>query len=434
MAENKEIMQQVLDMVAPPPPLLSNAELKEYVGRHFERKDQYLQLWDAHGRMPLYLLHVAGLQQKAEQFKKEFNKCLSDVGFYYAVKSNNCPEVADILVKNGFGLDVSSGIELKMALDLGAQNIVFSGPGKTDRELNLAVEHSDRVTILMDSFGELERVSVIAAASGGMIRAGVRLTPPLVDSWRKFGVPLKRMREFWETAVGKTNLRLMGIQFHTSWNMGPERQIETIKALGDEISTWPASLTGKIEFLDIGGGIWPSRGEWMQSSAIPQGQVRVLLENYKPEWNIHYKASAKPLEFFASELAEAIRKYIFPKTQCRICLEPGRWISSDAMHLMISVMDKKDDDLVITDAATNTVGWERFEHYYAPILNLTRPEVTEHKCMILGSLCTPEDTWGYSFWGQNIQNNDVLLMPDQGSYTYSLRQEFIKPLPKVLRI
>ena len=432
MTDNKEIMQQVFNMVPQPPPFLPDAEVKEFVSHHFRKSEKCLKLWEEHGRIPLYLLDSSALKNKAETFKTEFSQRLPEVGCYYAMKSNNCPEIAGILLQCGFGLDVSSGRELQTALDLQAQDIVFSGPAKTDRELKSAVAHPERVVILMDSFGELERLGKIAASGSAEIRVGVRLTPPLVDSWRKFGIPLNRLREFWQQAAAIPNLKLTGIQFHTSWNMDPSRQIETIKALGAEIAGWPESMSREIRFIDIGGGIWPPRGEWLQSSAIPQGQARALLENYKPEWNVHYKVSAKPLTYFAGKLSEAVNEYIFPTVRCRICLEPGRWICSEALHLIMSVIDKKFDDLVITDAATNAVGWERFEHYYAPILNLSQPELKENKCQVLGSLCTPEDTWGYSFWGKGISNNDVLLIPDQGSYTFSLKQEFIKPLPKLV--
>ena len=91
-------------------------------------------------------------------------------------------------------------------------------------------------------------------------------------------------------------------------------------------------------------------------------------------------------------------------------------------------------DLVITDAGTNAVGWERFESDYFPVLNLTRPGMTERPCLILGSLCTPHDVWGASYWGEDIRCGDVLMIPAQGAYVYSLRQHFIKPLPSVVTI
>ena len=114
-------------------------------------------------------------------------------------------------------------------------------------------------------------------------------------------------------------------------------------------------------------------------------------------------------------------------------MEPGRWICNDAMHLLMTVVDKKEEDLVITDAGTNTVGWERFENDYFPVINLSRPALVEKKCNVLGSLCTPHDVWGYAYWGEDIKVGDILMIPTQGAYTYSLRQNFIKPLPQVAR-
>ena len=63
------------------------------------------------------------------------------------------------------------------------------------------------------------------------------------------------------------------------------------------------------------------------------------------------------------------------------------------------------------------------------MVNLTRPALVEQACEIHGCLCTPHDLWGYSFWGEELHPGDVLLIPSQGAYTYSLRQDFIKPLP-----
>jgi diaminopimelate decarboxylase len=104
------------------------------------------------------------------------------------------------------------------------------------------------------------------------------------------------------------------------------------------------------------------------------------------------------------------------------------------MQFLFTVIDKKDRDLVITDAGTNVIGWERFEVDYFPILNLSRSDLIERPCQVLGSLCTPHDVWGYSYFGRNIQPGDLLMIPCQGAYTYSLGQRFIKSLPKVVRI
>ena len=58
----------------------------------------------------------------------------------------------------------------------------------------------------------------------------------------------------------------------------------------------------------------------------------------------------------------------------------------------------------------------------------------ERQCLVAGSLCTPHNIWGYGCFGDDIQVGDVMLVPNQGAYTYSLRQEFIKPLPKSVEL
>ena len=51
---------------------------------------------------------------------------------------------------------------LSLALSLGSDDIVFSGPGKTDAELDMATENNDRVVVLIDSFTEMLRLEKIA--------------------------------------------------------------------------------------------------------------------------------------------------------------------------------------------------------------------------------------------------------------------------------
>ncbi len=414
----------------PPPPIPKNI-LESYVKSFITKKKAFIEIWEQNGRQPLYVVDKPALLQNSRNIRTAFRKLIPNTSFYYAVKSNNCPEIAKVLIDDNFGLDVSSGVELRNSLELGSGDLVFSGPGKTEAELLLAIENSEKVVVLMDSFGELDKLARLSAAANTRVRAGVRITPPLPDSWRKFGIPLERLREFWVQASKNRHVKLRGIQFHTSWNLNPDRQIQTIEALGNELAKWPAKMRSQIEFIDIGGGIWPPSGEWIQAAATPLGKLKRLAGNSRTEWSLRHKADSLPVEEFAQKLHQAIEKHISPLVACRICLEPGRWICSTAMHILISVSDKKEPDLVITDAATNTVGWELFEQHYCPVINLSQPLASEKKCDILGSLCTPEDIWGYSFWGAGIKDGDLLVLPHSGAYSYSLRQEFIKPLPKV---
>ena len=431
--ESDNLLQKVEALTSRETPILPREELRSFVDYYFGRRDHYLQILEKHP-CPLYVQESAVLKARASRFKRAFQKDLPALSFYFAVKSNNHPDVAKVLLRAGFGLDVSSGLELETALALGAPDIVFSGPGKTTAELELAAAHADQVVILMDSFGELRRLKAVAAGSRNAIRCGVRLTVNTEGLWRKFGIPLAALHAFWDEACRYDGIRLEGVQFHSSWNLTPHSQVASIRALGEVFAKMPVSFKDQLKFVDIGGGFWPSQGEWLQAAGTPEGKMREALGHQAGSAELHHRLSAAPIEEFADHLSAAIHRHLFPIVPCRICLEPGRWICNDAVQLLISVVDKKAPDLVITDAGTNAVGWERFETDYFPILNLTRPSVEEKRCHILGSLCTPHDVWGYMYFGDGIEPGDILMIPTQGAYTYSLRQHFIKPLPAVCTI
>lgn len=410
--------------------VLPSEVLLDFVRGHFEKRGRYLEMLEKNAS-PLYLLDHAALVEKAENFKSAFSQVFPEVGFYYAVKSNNHPEISRILLESGFGLDVSSGLELQTALSQGASNIVFSGPGKTAEELDLASVQSDRVTVLMDSFGELQRLNHAAESGGRVVRAGIRLTTNPQGLWRKFGILPEKLNDFFTAAESHRYVTLEGIQFHTSWNLTPVAQVAFIRKLGRILAGMNRKQKAKIRFIDIGGGYWPPAGEWLQPAATPEGIRSAALGEPLPDSKQHFFQPARSIDEFSRDLEQAVNEHVFPHVRCRICFEPGRWICHGAMHLVMTVIDKKAPDLVITDAGTNAVGWERFESDYFPVLNLTRPACKETPCNVLGSLCTPHDVWGYTFWGEGIEEGDVLMIPTQGAYTYSLRQHFIKPLPQV---
>jgi diaminopimelate decarboxylase len=430
MSDNNDIIKKAAALLSQATPLLEKQHLLDYVGSFLMRADALLNACRQHGS-PLYLFDQQALLDRAQQFCNAFKKFLSDFYVFYAVKSNNHPLVAKSLVDFGLGLDVSSGLELELALNCGCRNIIFSGPGKTEPELRFALENSV-VTILMDSFTELERLEQVCRSLNYQVGAGVRLTTDEQELWRKFGIPLSDLEHFMNHVNRCRHVNLTGLQFHTSWNREPGPQVAFIKRLGQTLKKLPQKYFSAITFLDIGGGYWPSRGEWLQYSATPAGRLRQTIAPDPHPSTAHYKLDAQPIETFARQISEALKAHIFPVATCSIYAEPGRWLCDDAMHILLTVVDKKADDLVITDAGTNIIGWERFETDFAPVINLSRPSEIEHECLVLGSLCTPHDVWGYSYFGDRIEPGDVLLIPAQGAYTYSLRQEFIKPLANVV--
>lgn len=425
----KEYLEKARQILECEPPRMDRQKLSVFVEGFLDQRERYLAIAREYGS-PLYLFDEEALIKRAQQFKDAFRAAMPGSKFFYALKSNDHSFLIKTVLSHGYGADVSSGKELAQAVGQGAKDIIFSGPGKTDEELELACAYPGEVIVLIDSFGELRRLQVIALKKNVCMRAGVRLMVDESGLWRKFGIPLASLSSFLKEASACERIDCCGLQFHSSWNHDAGRQVSFLAQIGQALSELDRDMRRKINFVDIGGGYWPDYGEWIQPSATPAGRLRQAIQPVSAVAAEHYCLPALTINDFAAQLAAALKEYVFPHLDCVLHLEPGRWISHDAMHIVLTVIDKKSPDVAVADGGGNIIGWERFESDYFPVINLSRPALDEHSCMVFGSLCTPHDIWGYSYFGSGIEPGDVLLIPTQGAYTYSLRQQFIKALPK----
>jgi len=426
-----DYLQRAKAMLQATPDALDDQAVRDCVSDFLTRREDYLELTRECGS-PLYVLDRDLLRMRAQRFVGAFAGRLDrPPHVFFAMKSNHHPQVAGTFMESGLGLDVSSGWELQQALDLDARNILFSGPGKTDAELAMAIQNSDRVTLLIDSFGELERLAAQSACTSAPLRCGVRLNSDPLGPWRKFGIASEELAAFISRANQCPGIAFCGLQFHLSWNLTPERQVSMIRSMDPLLKSLPESHRRQLEFLDIGGGYWPEPGEWLQWAGTPQGGLREQLNPGSTIGTQRFVVPAAPIETFADILCRELQTCVLPHADLQIYLEPGRWLCHPCMHLLTTVVDRKRADLAITDAGTSAIGWERFEVDFSPVINLTQPSLRELDCEIQGSLCTPRDLWGYTCWGADAAPGDVLLIPNQGAYTYSLRQTFIKDLPRV---
>ncbi len=385
---------------------------------------------------PQYFFDEPSLLLQVKNFRKAFSLYFDHNRMFYAMKSNSFEGISEQMVSQGLGLDVSSGFELAKALSLDCRDIIFSGPGKTGEELLLAFKNRDRVTLLLDSAGELQRLKEVISReplSDPPLKLGIRVRSDGQGIWNKFGVPLKDLVPLYMTARAVEGVKPCGIQFHASWNLDPAPQTRMIEEIGDHIRRYmPRDLLASLKFIDIGGGFWPEQGEWLNPQNTRRGEILRLLA---PDYSFRsgrYRRKAQPLRYFAKAIAMALKQQGPPLSFLEIWMEPGRWLSTPAMHILVRVLDKKDAATLITDGGTNLLGWERPLTEFIPIVNLTKPSQKEKGMNIFGSLCTPHDIWGTSVFGEGAEPGDVLLVPDQGAYTYSLRQSFIKPPADVI--
>lgn len=383
---------------------------------------------------PFYLFDRRAAQVSITEFKAIFSKQVPRLDIFYAVKSNPHPYLLKEVVKSGLGLDVSSGRELELAVKHRANKIIFTGPGKTDVELELAVKHRAKLIINLDSFTELRRLGQLLRKNKKTVRAGVRIFTKYHDSWNKFGIDLRDLDKFFKQAKQYPEIQLQGIQCHMSWNKGVEPYENLIKEIANYLKPLNSEIKAKIKFIDFGGGFESYRLEGYFPWTLTQGEViKAAAESFKQKPSFkdkYYLTETVRLEDYAGAIKRAIAKYLDPIIKPNYFCEPGRAISTKSMHLVLRVMDLKRPDLAILDGGVNMVGYELFEFFYYPTVNLTRPAKKELACHLYGSLCTPYDLFGYYCYGKDIKEGDIIVIPNQGAYTYTLAQNFIKPIPE----
>ncbi len=403
--------------------------LPEVVRDMAKKRPQILALAKKYGT-PFYLVDDENLEDSISGFENAFREHIQESKFFYAIKANPYPHFLRRAVHHGWGLDASSGRELKLALDSRAKKILLTGPGKTEAELKLALKHFRNVILNIDNFSELARLGKLLRRKKIRIRAGVRIFSSIHGSWSKFGISLSDLQRFWQKSRSMPGLELQGIQFHTSLNLGPERYQQIIAELGKYLKTkFSAQMRSEIKFIDFGGGFFPDRVEgyypwshhypWMFSGG----------EKPKPEARYYITRAASP-EQYASGIGTAITKHLSPLGKHEYFGEPGRIVATRAMHIVLSVLDVK-QNLAITDGGLNMMGWEFGKEFYLPIVNLTNFSDKEMRFTLYGSLCTPRDLWGHYIYAKKITEGDVIVIPNQGAYRFALAQEFIKPIPPV---
>ena len=125
---------------------------------------------------PAYCYSYKQLRENINDFKKNF-KSISPL-ICFAIKSNTNLNLIKEIKKFGLGADVVSMGELMLALKAGIspKKIVFSGVGKTPKEINFAID-KNILLINSESKSEIIEIDKIAKIKRKQVNIGIRLNP-----------------------------------------------------------------------------------------------------------------------------------------------------------------------------------------------------------------------------------------------------------------
>ena len=366
---------------------------------------------------PVYVYSTATLTRHFRQFQKALD--WTDHLICFAVKSNSNIAVLKVLADLGAGMDVVSGGEYARAKAAGVpgERIVFSGVGKTEAEMRLALAGGIR-QFNVESEPELERLSRVASGMGVSAPIALRVNPD-VDaqthekistgkSENKFGIPIAKARAVYAYAATLPGIRVVGVDMHIGsqlTDLQPFREAYTKMA---QLTRDLREDGHEIIRLDMGGGL-----------GIP----------YRRDNN----APPLPIEY-----GQVIRETV-GDLGCEIEIEPGRNISGNAGILLSSVIYLKEGegrDFLILDAAMNDLMRPAMYGAHHDIVPVREPvpgaDVSGFD--VVGPVCETGDTFEKGMEMVRLAEGDLVAFRSAGAYGAVMASEYnTRPLvPEVL--
>ncbi|MFU0506030.1 diaminopimelate decarboxylase [Pseudaminobacter sp. NGMCC 1.201702] len=373
---------------------------------HFEYRDGILHAEDvalpdiaAAVGTPFYCYSTATLSRHFRVFSEAFADL--DALVCYAMKANSNQAVLKTLAKLGAGADVVSEGELRRALAAGipADKILFSGVGKTAREMDLALS-AGILCFNVESEPELELLSARAVAAGKTAPVSLRINPD-VDARthrkistgkaeNKFGIPWQRARAVYARAAELPGVKVTGIDMHIGSQITDLQPFDDAFALLAEMVGTLRADGHVIEHVDLGGGL-----------------------------GIPYQTDNNPPPL-PDAYAEIVRKHV-AGLGARVMFEPGRLIVGNAGILVSEVIYVKEGDaknFLIVDAAMNDLVrptlYDAF-HDIRPVVqsSLNAPRMTAD---IVGPVCETGDYLGLDRDLPRLKAGDLIAIGTAGAY------------------
>jgi diaminopimelate decarboxylase len=353
---------------------------------------------------PCFIYSAASIR---EQYSR-LNDAVQGLGarLHYSVKANSSIAVLALLRDLGAGLDIVSGGELYRALVAGydGRDIVFSGVGKTEREIEEALA-AHVLLFNVESEQELRLIQQVARRLDTIAPVALRVNPEvLVDTphpytrtgekGMKFGIPFDEALAVAKVATSLTNIDLLGLDMHVGSQISQfapyEVGLQRLLHLRLEIER----ATGiRLEYLDVGGG---------------------LAVTYNAE-----------VELDVNGFGEAIGKLV-RESGLRILLEPGRFVVGNAGVLLTTVLYRKRSggkEFVITDAGMTDL--LRPSHYNAfHRIDAVAPRGTTTIADVVGPICESGDFLALDRQMDDAQPGDLLAVQSAGAYGFVMSSNY----------
>jgi len=372
---------------------------------HFEYRDGVLHAEDvpvpqiaASVGTPFYCYSTATLTRHFRVFSEALSGL--DALVCYAIKANSNQAVLKTLGNLGAGADVVSEGELRRALAAGipANKILFSGVGKTAREMDYALSASI-LCFNVESLPELELLSARAQALGVEAPVSLRINPD-VDARthrkistgkaeNKFGIPWKDARAAYERAATLPGLKVTGIDMHIGSQITELEPFDQAFALLTELTETLRADGHALDHVDLGGGLGVPYREDNEPPPLPDAYAQV------------------------------VRKHV-TRLGLKAIFEPGRLIVGNAGILVSEVIFVKEGEaknFLIVDAAMNDLIRPTLYDAYHAIRPVREPATNSRmKVDVVGPVCETGDFLARDRDLPVMKRGDLIAIGTAGAY------------------
>lgn len=331
---------------------------------------------------------------------------------HYAVKANANPRILKVIASYGFGADCVSWNEIGCAIEAGFKpaDIVFAGVGKTDRDINAALD-ADIFCFNCESIQEIEVIDSLARVKNKQATIALRINP-FVDALThkyittgieesKFGINAGELEEVTGKLAGLNNVKLIGIHFHIGSQITRMNVFRSLCTRINELQEWFTGRNYNLEMINVGGGLG--------------------IDYENPEEHA-------PFEEYFSLLNELITLNHGQK----IHVEPGRSITGQCGSLISRVLYVKkgvNKTFAIIDAGMTDLIRPALYHASHKIENLSS-EGPLQRYDIVGPVCESSDTFGKFIELPETKRGDLIAIRSSGAYGETMASRYnMRDLP-----
>ena len=353
---------------------------------------------------PAYVYSAASIEAQYRKLSQALTRVPHRL--HFSVKANSNLAILGVLRRLGSGVDIVSGGEMYRAQSAGfeGRDIVFSGVGKTEREMREALA----LGVLMFNVESEEELALLDEVAGGMktiAPIALRVNPEvMVDTphpytrtgvkGMKFGIPYDETATVARRAMTMKHVRLIGLDMHVGSQIS---QFEPYEIGLGRLLHLKMEIEGAgardLEYLDIGGG---------------------LAVSYDDEHSIDLAA-----------FASVVERLVGP-TGLKVIVEPGRFLVGNAGALVTRVLYRKRSggkEFIIVDAGMNDL--IRPSHYNAyHRIEAVHPSGAKTTADIVGPVCESGDFMGLHRNVDDAQPGDLIAVLSAGAYGYVMSSNY----------